>query len=84
MEKQFFSSALLTAIICALCSEDGSGAAAVSGVEHFVVVVNSWKPMAIFTKRSILDVAAVLDPPLMFLPHTWAVPMLLDRGPSNQ
>ena len=28
------------------------------------MVVNSWKPMAIFTKRSILDVATVLGPPL--------------------
>ena len=29
-----------------------------------VVIVNGWKPLTIITKRSILDLAAVLDPPL--------------------
>ena len=33
-------------------------------MEHFVIIVNSWKPLTIITKSSILDVAAVLDPPL--------------------
>ena len=33
-------------------------------MEHFVIIVNGWKPLAIITKSSILDVAAVLDPPL--------------------
>ena len=33
-------------------------------MEHFVVIVNGWKPLTIITKSSILDVAAVLDPPL--------------------
>ena len=33
-------------------------------MEHFVIRVNGWKPLTIITKRSILDVAAVLDPPL--------------------
>ena len=28
------------------------------------MIVNGWKPLAIITKRSVLDVAAVLDPPL--------------------
>ena len=28
-------------------------------------VVNSWKPLTIITKHSILDVAAALDPPLI-------------------
>ena len=27
----------------------------------------AWKPLTIITKRSILDVAAVLDPPLMII-----------------
>ena len=37
----------------------GSGAAATSKMECFVIIVNG------FTKRSILDVAAALDPPLI-------------------
>ena len=34
-------------------------------MERFVIIVNGWKPLTIITKRSILDVAAVLDPPLV-------------------
>ena len=30
-----------------------------------MIIVNGWKPLIIITKRSILDVAAVLDPPLV-------------------
>ena len=33
-------------------------------MECFVIIVNGWKPLTIITKRSILDVAAVLDPTL--------------------
>ena len=33
-------------------------------MECFVIIVNGWKPVTIITKRSILDVAAALDPPL--------------------
>ena len=43
---------------------DGSRTAATSKIEHFVIIVNGWKPLTIVTKCSILDVAAVLDPPL--------------------
>ena len=32
-----------------------------------MIIVNGWKPLTIITKRSILDVAAVLDPPLTFI-----------------
>ena len=42
----------------------GSRTAATSKMERFLIIVNSWKPLTITTKRSILDVAAVLDPPL--------------------
>ena len=42
----------------------GSRTAATSKMEHFVIIVNGWKPLTIITKRSILNVAAVLDPPL--------------------
>ena len=33
-------------------------------MERFVIIINGFQPLAIITKRSILDVAAVLDPPL--------------------
>ena len=42
----------------------GSRAAATSKMERFVIIVNGCKLLTIITKRSILDVAAVLDPPL--------------------
>ena len=42
----------------------GSGTAATSKMEHFVIIVNGWKPLTIITKHSTLDVAAVLYPPL--------------------
>ena len=42
----------------------GSRAAAISKMEHFMIMVNGFQPLTIITKRSILDVAAVLDPPL--------------------
>ena len=46
-------------------SRDGSRTAATSMMEHFVIIVTAWKPLTIIRKRSILDVAAVLDPPQM-------------------
>ena len=42
----------------------GSRAAATSKMERFVVMVNGWKALTITKKRSTLDVAAALDPPL--------------------
>ena len=43
----------------------GSRTAATSKMERFVIIVNGFKPlMASIIKRSILDVAAVLDTPL--------------------
>ena len=44
-----------------------SRAAAASKMECFVIIVNGWKPLTIITKRSILDVPAALDPPLMVM-----------------
>ena len=44
----------------------GSRTAATSKVELFVITVNGWKPLTINTKGSTFDVAAVLDPPLVF------------------
>ena len=42
----------------------GSRPAATSKMKRFVINVNGWKPLTIITKCFILDVAAVLDPPL--------------------
>ena len=42
----------------------GSRTAATSKMERFVITVNGFQPLTIITKRSILDVAVVLDPPL--------------------
>ena len=39
-----------------------SRTAATSKMERFVIIVNGFQP---FTKHSILDVAAALDPPLI-------------------
>ena len=45
----------------------GSRTAAASKNVRFVIIVNGLKPLTIITKRSILDVAAALDPPLVTL-----------------
>ena len=42
----------------------GSRAVATFTMENFVIIVNGSKPLSIITKSFILDVAAVLDPPL--------------------
>ena len=44
----------------------GSRTAATSKMECLVIIVNGFQPLTAMTKRSILDVAAVLDPPLSF------------------
>ena len=43
----------------------GSRTPATSKVELFVIIVYGWKPLTIITKSSTLDVATVLDPPLI-------------------
>ena len=53
--------------LCELDLSGGSRTAATCKMEHFVIIVNGWKPLTIITKSSILDVAAVLDPPLDLL-----------------
>ena len=45
----------------------GSRAAVKSKMELFVLMVNGFQPLTIITKCSILDVAAVLDPPLVVM-----------------
>ena len=52
-------------------SRGGSRTAATSKMEHFVIIVNGFQTLTIITKRSILNGAVVLDPPLHSLPsHT--------------
>ena len=41
----------------------------VNGLDRFMIIVNGWKPLTFITKRSILDVAAALDPPLINIFH---------------
>ena len=43
----------------------GSRTTATSTMERFVIIVNGFQPLTIIIKCSILDVAAVLDPPLI-------------------
>ena len=43
----------------------GSRTTATSKVELFLIKGNGFHPLTIITKSSTLDVAAVLDPPLM-------------------
>ena len=38
---------------------------ATSKMEHLVIIVNGIQPLTVITKRSIFDVAAVIDPPLL-------------------
>ena len=40
----------------------GSRTAVTSKMERFVIIVNGWKPLTIIIERSILHVAAALDP----------------------
>ena len=46
-------------------SRGGSRTAATSKMERFVIIVNGLQPLTIIIKRSILDVAAALDQPLV-------------------
>ena len=48
----------------ALHARGGSRTATASKMELFVIIVNGFQPLTIITKCSILDVAAVLNPPL--------------------
>ena len=48
-----------------MVTRGGSRAAATSKLKRFVIIVNGLQPLSIITKRSILDVAAALDPPLV-------------------
>ena len=51
--------------ITVMVTRGGSRVASSSKMECFVIINNGFKPLTIITKHSILDVAAVLDPPLV-------------------
>ena len=55
----------------------GSKTTATSKMESFVIIVNGFQPLTIITKRSILDVAAVLDPPLLFFLNFQSVDFII-------
>ena len=61
----FFWNCLYIQIFLTAKCWGGSRTAATSKMERFVIIVNGWKQLTIMTKRSILDVAAVLGPPLI-------------------
>ena len=44
---------------------DGFSTATTSKIQLFVITVNGWKPLTIIRKGSILDVAAILNLPLI-------------------
>ena len=50
---------------------DGYMTAVISKMEHFVTIVNTFQPLTIITNGSILDVAAVLDPPLQLYKNSY-------------
>ena len=62
--------------------------AATSKMERFVIIVNGSKPLTINTKRSILDVVAVLEPLLMYMlkansDHTKSVKLYIYLAPCS-
>ena len=56
----------------------GSKDVATSKVERFVIIVNGFQPLTIISKRSILNVGAVLDLPLVDLVGVVTRRMFLD------
>ena len=48
-----------------------------------MIIVNGWKPLTIITKRSVLDGAAVLDPPLHAFIHSVIEILLCQVGCTN-
>ena len=57
----------LITLVTKIIIRGGSRPVEISKMERFVILVNGWNPLTIITKRSISDVAAVLDPPLIML-----------------
>ena len=50
-------------------------------MELFVIIIDGFQPLAIITKCSILDVAAVLDPPLQSIEKNFLMnPLNVDNA----
>ena len=56
-----------------LVHRGGSRTAATCKVELFLIIVSGFQPLTIITKSSTLDVAAVVDPPLI-MASDWTLP----------
>ena len=50
-------------VLIEVYNRDRYTTAATSKMVYFVIIVTGWKSLTIITKSSILEVAAVLDPP---------------------
>ena len=61
---EFWICLWIMSLLTKIWARGGSKTAATSKMELFVITVNGFKPLAIITKSSTLDVSAVLDPPL--------------------
>ena len=71
---------------CQAQTRGGSRTAAISKMELFVIIVNGFQPLTIITKCSILDVSAVLHPPLQTkkcIKSTWLFHMNFQRTASQ-
>ena len=66
-----------TSLVTGTSTRSKFRAATASKMEHFVIIVNGFHPLTIISNCSILDVAAVLDPPLVDVPVTKDVNSLL-------
>ena len=62
--RYFASSKVSRSLVDQNSVRGGSATAATSKTERYVIIVREFLPLTIITKRLILDVAAVLDPPL--------------------
>ena len=61
----------------------GSRTAVTSKMELFVIIVKDFQPLTIITKCSILDVAAVLDPPVDTTEISYSVRKTRSKKCSN-
>ena len=51
----------------------GFRTAATPNMERFVIIINGFQLLTIITKSSILDVVAILDPPLLLYKNSYTL-----------
>ena len=61
----------------------GSRTTVTSKMERFVMIVAGWKPLTILTKRSILNLATVLDPLLVMVDINCRLKVVFKDGSDN-